>query len=267
MTVAVLTPPAATRLTQLTSVKEELIISGVDDDDFIGRLIDEASETVTHWACRALYRAQFRETTMGNQKTRYYLGRYPVASLDAVTYSSSAMTDVSLEVAETGALYRQGSFGTLNVAAEWTFDYTAGWFLPGEDITGSIDVDAADDSYNSSALFHPHLKAGDILLAQDFSTAANNGYKRVVTATTSKIVVDSVLTTEVSATRTLALRTLPGWIERACIDLVALSFNSRDRDAAVESIHIGDASLSFASKSSDPISNIRHRVQSLARAA
>ena len=53
-----------------------------------------------------------------------------------------------------------------------------------------VAVDDTDDSYNSAAAFADNLQAGDLVAVTGFTTAANNGTKRIMSATTSKIKVD-----------------------------------------------------------------------------
>lgn len=60
----------------------------------------------------------------------------------------------------------------------------------------SIDAATGDDSFNGSGL--PAFVAGQYIKVSGFANAANNGWHRVISATSSKIVVATNLTTESS---------------------------------------------------------------------
>lgn len=72
------------------------------------------------------------------------------------------------------------------------------WIANTTVISASTGVDASttDDSFNSSAAFADVLQLGDLITVSGFTESANNGEFRVISATTSKIVVDANLTTE-----------------------------------------------------------------------
>lgn len=258
MTITLSTPPESTALTLLSTVKDEQGISGSTYDAVLQRMIDQASETIYAWAGRPLYRAQFRERRRGNGRGRIVLGRAPVALIGTVSFTTTSISDVVIDVAESGILSRPGGFGSAYLANEWSFEYHAGYFLPGDDFSGVITATSSDNSYNSTG-FHPLLVAGDIVLASGFANAENNGRKVVTSATTSKIIVDDSLTDE-SLTATLTLHNVPGWLERAAIDLVSMAFSARDRDGSLESERIGDASATYAVGSDSAASRIRSMV-------
>lgn len=259
MTVTLITPPASTALTTLARVKDELLLSAGSHDAFLTRLIHEASETIQAWAGRPLYRAEWRETRTGSARELLSLSRYPVASLGAVLLEDSAVTDCEIGNAEAGLLFRPSGFGWSADPTEWSVTYTAGWFLPGDDFSGSISVAASDDSYNSTG-FPALLRAGDLLYADGFTSAANNGFKTVVTAITTKITVSAALVDDSAASRTLALSNLPGWIERVVQTLVALAYHARDRDPALTDLSLGPASYAW---SHDAVRPLQRRIQSL----
>ena len=248
MIVTLATPPVSASLITLANVKTEILVSGSDHDTYLTSLIAEANETITGWAGRPLHRAQWTETNLGNSLSTFGLSRYPIASLDTVTYDGGAITTLKIQSRDGGLLrYPGSSFSTIGEPDEWSFTYTAGWFTTGDDYTGTVSVDATDDSFNSSASdFHRLLRAGDVVLAGGFTNSVNNGYHRVVTATTAKITTASSLTTEASASgRTFGLRNLLGWIERAALDLVRIAYFARDRDPSIRSIGLGPASVSY----------------------
>lgn len=250
MTASLLTPPNSTALTTLARVKEELLITGSDSDDFLARLIDEASETIARLG-RPLYRAEWVETREGSTRELLQLSRYPIASLGTVLLETSVIADCEIGRREAGQLYRPGGFGWSGDPNEWSVTYTAGWFLPGDDISTSISVLASDDSYNSAtSLFPALLRAGDTLYASGFTAVANNGYKTVVSATTAKITVSGALVDEAAATREIALRNLPGDLERLAQTMVATVYHGRDRDPSLKSLKLGPASWDWGQQES-----------------
>lgn len=258
------TPPVSSQLTTLAVVKTEILVTGTEHDAYLTALIAEATETVHEWAGRPLYRAQWTQTTFGNARSTLALSRYPIATIDTVTYDGGAITTVAIQSRGGGLIeYPNATFGSIGEPDEWSFSFTAGWFVSGDDYSGSLSVDATDDSFNAAAGdLHRHLKADDLVYASGFSNTANNGAHRVVSATTSKIVTASSLTTEAAGTRTLGLRNLPGWIERAALELVKLAYHARDRDPALRSLGIGPASFSF--DRSTEAAAIRRSVERLA---
>jgi len=84
---------------------------------------------------------------------------------------------------EVGFEFSYGSFDLLLLGA-----LCANSWAPKLNITDdNISVDGADDSFNSTGL--PQMHAGDVFEVSGFTEAANNGRFKVVTATTTKIVV------------------------------------------------------------------------------
>lgn len=265
--IEVITAPENVYLTSLTRVKVELAISFGDDDDLLSDLIAESSETIHAWLGRPLYRAEYRESRAGSGTDRLVLGRYPAVKLTSVLLDGSNVTSDCTLLKESGTLAKSSSnfafesggvFGASGSAVAWVITYTAGYFLTDDDFSGSCSASSSDNSYNSSALFHPFLVAGDIILADGFTNAANNGYKTVVSATTSKIVVNATLVTESAGSRTLGMRNLPGHYERACIDLVRMSYQARAVSPSVKSISVGPASVTYDTNAS--LLDIRRRV-------
>jgi len=80
---------------------------------------------------------------------------------------------------------------------------SAGW-SSAVTVTGSIDADSADNSFNSSGLF-TGLVAGQWIRTTGFTNPSNNGYFKIITKTNNKITVAGklALTTETSASRTI----------------------------------------------------------------
>jgi len=269
VTVSIATPPASTALTTVARLKSEMGITSTDYDTFLAVLVTQATEQVYAWAGRPLYRAKWTETRNGSGRTQITLARYPIASLDSITYGEDTITDAIVESSASGILFLGDAFTRAIDDTRWTFTYHAGYLLPGDDFDGTASVNGTTEAYESSALFTAAalLKAGDTIKASGFTNAANNGLKIVSTtaATTSAITVTQNLTTEASAaSRMLRLSNLPGWIERACIDLCKLAFKARDRDPAVSDVRIGDASVSWSAVDSAPTLAIERQVRRLA---
>jgi len=251
MNVSLVTVPNSTALLTRARVKTELLLTGTSDDTFLDNLIAEVSEAIASYANRPFYRAVWRETQEAkSNENRILLSRYPVAGLDSASFNGGAQTLTVLN-GTAGILYA-GTLGWRGTWASspllWSFDYCAGWLLPGDDITGAISVSSTDNSYNSSALFGcgPLLRAGDVIAASSFASSSNNGFKTVLsTPTTSKIIVNETLVTNASATASLGVRNLPGWIERAANRLLQLRYHARDRDPAMARLMVDTAEFMF----------------------
>ncbi len=104
---------------------------------------------------------------------------------------------------------------TETTSLTWEFmkdgDHSIIWMADASVISaGSVSVDDTDDSFNSSAAFADNVQPGDIITTSDFTDDANNGEFKVISATTSKIVVDSSLVTELENDRTITRRVLYG---------------------------------------------------------
>jgi hypothetical protein len=264
--ITLVTPTVGRNLTTLAAAKVQVGVAEevTTFDTTLTTLIQQASSQIERWAGRPLYRAQWLEKARGNQLPVFSLGRWPVATLDGVTYQGSAVTDVVQSLPEVGLLHRPAGFSTVGDPLEWAFTTTAGWLLPDVDVDGSVSVLASDDSYNGT--FTPLLKAGDILTASGFTDAANNGIKVIVSATTSKIIVQGSLVDEAVATRVLRLRNLPEWVERAALDFLTISFQG-ERDPALTALKVGDASMEWRGTQGlqTQYQRIRYRVSSLSR--
>jgi hypothetical protein len=259
MNVSLVTAPNATALLTRARVKIELLLTGTSDDTFLDNLIAEVSETFYSYANRPLYRAVWRETQEAkSNEYRVLLSRYPVAGLDSASFNGGAQTLTVLSGTSGILCANTLSWGGTWSSSPplWSFDYSAGWLLPGDDISGAISVSSTDNSYNSSALFGcgPLLRAGDVIYASSFASSSNNGYKIVAsTPTTSKIIVAETLVTNSSATASLGVRNLPGWIERVAMQLLELRYHARDRDPAMSRLVVGGAEFNFESEKAEKV--------------
>ena len=251
------TPPLNVNLTTLAAVKTELLVSGSSHDDFLTSLIEQASESICSICMRRFERVEVTETLAGTGDYLASVSRIPVASLVSASLDGEDQTLDGISIYEPvfGQLYRESGWNDTRPRSRpwagaklWSLRYWAGYLLPGDDVVAStISVAASDDSYNDTGSGFPLLVAGDLILALDFTESANNGYKVVASATRSKIIVTTELTTEAADDdpRTLAVRTLPRSIERACIDLVRAGYAARDRDPTLVSKSIDDVSATY----------------------
>lgn len=250
--ISTVTAPVTTRYTSLATVKTELVVSGSSDDDFLTTLIDEASERISAMMNRPLYRAQYKETLAGSGTRRQTLSRLPVVSVDVVTLDGSAQTlsEFTIEDGEAGFIYHEAGFSKSSDPTDWAITYTAGYFCPADDQSGTtLSAAASDDSFNDSASGFPlTLRDGDVINGETNWTDTANEGRHVVsgTPTAAKIITTSALVDEAEgSTRTLLLRNLPGPIERACIELVKSAYTRRDRDQTVASLKVGDFTITW----------------------
>lgn len=251
---AVAGPPKSTALTDVSTFQAESGVTG--DSILLKRLIRQATSAIEAFLGRPLYRAQYTERFRGNDQQLYQLHRYPVASLDAVSIDGDAQTVTDYTVAdrETGLLYLRSGFTRVDNPIYWSFTYTAGYFLVGDDYTAAtISAAASDDSFNDSASgFHPYLKADDLLETNGFSNAANITPPKLVvsSATTAKIVVESSLTDEAAGSSvTLRVENVPGELVDACHILVRNAYQARDREADLSKVTVGPLKFEYGSGS------------------
>jgi hypothetical protein len=220
-------------------------------------LIDQVSGVIETYCNRPFYRAQFVEEQIMSKptSTRAVLSRLPVVQLDQVTYYGSVqpISDFAIQNANAGFVYHAGGFGKVTTTNDWVFTYKAGYLLPGDDFSGdTITVNASGKTYtDSGAGFPPALAPGDTFITSDASEALNNGRKTVVTATTSVITVSETLADESpGATVAMAFRNLPEAVERAAIDEVKTSYQTRKTDPTLSGLTVGPVAAKYATGTS-----------------
>jgi hypothetical protein len=248
--VDLLTPPLSKQLTTLAILNQELGI--VIDPALASRLIDEASERIFLELDRPLYRAQYTEKLAGSGRRRLMLARYPVVSVESVTYAGGAVTlsDVAIEDRDAGFLDYAVGFTWSSDPLAWEVTYTAGYFLPNDELTSfDASVDGTDESFNSATSLFPSLmRAGDSLNAVGFVNSENNGYHTLSSATIAKLITTSDLTTETEVSVSLLIRSLPPLYERTCLDLAKDAYQSLTRSKDLESVKVGDVTLQFSNE-------------------
>ena len=248
-------PPNATDLTSLSRVKEELGITATSDDVLLSRLISDATNLVHEILGRELYRAQWVETFAGNSKREILLSQYPVASLDAVTYYGAAqtLTDFKISSRNTGSIYNSVGFGTGGDPTEWGVTYTAGYFLVGDNLSGTtFSAVAADPSINDSASGLPTLlRSGDVVRVAGFTgDTTNNGIKTVTgTPTAAKFDVDQALVNDAAGESvTLTFESAGAAVfERVATALIASAYRERKKDKGLKSLKVGDVTFTWDS--------------------
>ena len=217
---------------------------------------------------RRLARARVTETVRGNNRSLIRLSRVPVLSIDALALDGAAQdaTKVKITDPERGEVWLEALWQVMGADLElrggwteqprplWAITYTAGWLMPGDDVSTTVSAAASDDSFNDSASGFPALvRAGDWIEAEGF-TGANAGFHKVTgTPTTAKVVTaTAAIADEVAgATKVLRFRSLPREIERCAIDLVRGLYLARTRDPAVKREEWSGTAVEFAALASD----------------
>lgn len=273
MPITVTTRPLKTRLASLAAVKADIKLTTETDQRLI-ELIDTASDTIRTHCNRLFGRAVYSETVRGYGTTHIMVSRLPLVALGTITLDGEAVTDVSIEDAEAGLIYRRFGWrwgAQLGWALsdyhvphsehpEYVVPYTAGWLLPDDDLTAvDLAVDATDDSFNVTASVMPLLVLGDQIVTSGFANAANNGTFTVVSRTATKVIVSdgAALVTEAAGAeddpKTLAVRTLPYQVERAAVAIVKSQVFGRGRDPRVSAKSVGGLSISYAGQSAGQV--------------
>lgn len=261
MSLAVTTVAPTALLSTLTRVKTALQVTSAADDVFLTDKLRAASDAVSAYCQRLFQRQVYREVAGAMGGIEFLCAQAPVVALAAVTFDGTVLTDVTIEDADVGTIYRRRGFdwtaqrfaglgaslrgldfGTplpLQEEPLWTVDYTAGFILPGQNLisVGTVSVVASDQSFNDSAAGFPALlKAGDVIEASGFTNAVNNGRFLVSGApTAAKIVVAGAALVDESAGagRTLLVQTLPSDVEQAAIETTVSMYANRATDGNI----------------------------------
>jgi len=136
------TPAASSRLATLAQARADRALAELDDAA-LGRLLDLASCDIAAYLNRGADAAQVyaigRETLVETLtgcfgERELHLGRYPVASLVAVTLDGVSSTLSQYRVQHNTGILRQAAAGYTQAFLAWevVVEYTAGWLLPGE---------------------------------------------------------------------------------------------------------------------------------------
>ena len=233
-----LSAPHARNLSTLAAVKEEINL-GVDtsNDAFLLRLLGQATGEVEGHLGYPLYRAHVRESFAGDGGTELQLDRRPVRLLTEVAFDGAALplTGFDILAPELGLLVAVYGWSA-TVRRDWAVSYWGGWLLPSDDMADAAFTAAGvDKSFNDAAGRFPILLPGEWVVAGAGWNVSNQGLRRVVTGTASKIVVEETLVDDsVGAVKALGFSTLPDPLERACLEHVKIRFHGRDRDPALK---------------------------------
>lgn len=288
MVLSVSTVAPTLRLTTRSAVKAELGLTSSTDDALIDALIDQFSAAIVSYCHRPFARESYTEQLAGFGDIRLQLERTPVVSVSAVTLRGAAITDYGIEDADKGWLFARTVSGTgatyQRMAWPWSVqtypglsgdgawlnrgtplarqeepqisvDYVAGYILPSQYVTAvTVSAANADGSFNDSGAGFPALlKAGDIVEASGFVTAANNARFLVSgTPTTSKIVISGSLTTEAAGAQ-VTLKFRPPSIhrqfddvEKACIEAVKTGYLGRRDDSSLVEKQAGPMRIRYS---------------------
>jgi hypothetical protein len=241
------TSPVTTRLISLSRVRRSLRIEYPDDDDVLLDMIDEATDIVQEYLLYPLARGVYTEYVPGFGTQRLMLSRVPIVAVSQVLDDGTLVASTAYQIespAAMGSIYKTTGWlwtgsqtdlltplpGGGSEEPSFQVDYTAGYLLEGDNVSraATISMASADNSYNDSAAGFPLLVAGDRVRVAGANTAANNGWKTVVSRTASKIVVAESLATEsAGAPVSLDVVTLPMAIRRACLDVVRALYQQR----------------------------------------
>lgn len=134
MSVTVVTSATNNLLTLRETVKRELGIDVVDDDDTISDMIVRASSAIARETRRTFGIETVTETMDGTGSRLLGLSRTPLVEVTEVTEDGTALdaSEYSVEDAEAGALYRQVGWGRSGGLRMWgTEAYASGYILPG----------------------------------------------------------------------------------------------------------------------------------------
>lgn len=261
MSLAATTIAPKALLTTLARVKAALELTSTADDVFLTDKVRAASDAISAFCRRIFPRQVYQEVAGAQGGIEFLCAQAPVVALGTVSFDGTVLTDVTIQDAEVGTIYRKGGFdwtaqrfaglgasmrgldfGTplpLQEEPLWTVDYTAGFIMPGQNLisVATVSVALADQSFNDSASGFPALlKAGDVIETSGFDNAANNGRFLVSgTPTAAKIVVTggALVLEAAAAGRTVLVQSLPSDVEQATIETVVSMYANRATDGNI----------------------------------
>lgn len=264
MAITFTTRPLSTNLTTVANAQERLKLGPGVEEPLLGRLIAGATSTILTHCGQEFARCQVTETLKGYGDGRLMVGRTPIVTLGTVLYNSEPVTDFTVDDADAGLLTRRlGTEWTRQWAPGWiqpwqvpyteeaayTATYWAGFIGPEDDLaTATLSATAVTKTYTVVDRTMPLVVAGEVIRVAGFANSANNGEKTVASRTATTIVVTDTLVDEAADAedqRTLVARTLPGALERACLDTVQEWYLNRGQDPRVQSRTLGDLSVTY----------------------
>lgn len=271
MGLAVTTIAPTTALTTAARMRAAGLAFPTADEGDIDRIIASASAAIVNYCGRPFAREDVTEQCPGFGDVHLALTRSPILSVASVSSAQVLIADFSIAHRDQALLYRSAGWGWtvahyagLGVgsaafgdsfmfrpgtplpnqeAPQFTVEYIAGYILPPQylDDSGTISVDASDQSFNSTALEFPDLlQPNDVLVSSGFTNPANNGrFKVVGTPTRSKVKIDGVLLDEAAgADRSIRFEPPADCrpfddVERACFEATKSWYSSRGRESAL----------------------------------
>lgn len=180
----VITPAEETALTTLAAVKAELGITGTDQDDRLGALIDQYSAVIVAWCGRPFALETVRETIYEpRQVDALMLQRFPVVSVASVEIDGALIAPEGYAVDRIGGIVHRRSptrCGPFWPRGETVIEYQAGYILPDdEDRTLPHDIERAAIMLVKSAHFatarDPALRSEETDGVATFQYFGSNG--------------------------------------------------------------------------------------------
>lgn len=264
------TLPRNTDFTTLEDVKQTLVITDNDDDAFLSASIERATDEIIQLTQRDFARAAITEELASVGRRRMILKYTPVLLIEDARLRGVPVDDIAdIKISNGGAgiVSREEIFeSTKGIRAgltiqpvnyedldDWSFDYTGGFLMPGDNITGdmTISASAVDDSFNITGIF-PLLVAGDFIVTTGFTDAGLNGTFKVVSRTDTKVIVTATLPTEAAGNAiNITVETLPKALQQIAIEMVTGIFSARMRPQDIKAEKLGDHSTTY--KTNDEI--------------
>ncbi len=237
-------------------------------DPVLDALILAASRAIDAHCSRVFVRQSLTEAVDADGSVWLMLNQNPVIQVTEVLYDNSPIIDYTLDDPDAGILFRRqgwtrtegvGWFSASeprppgSIERRYQVTYVAGYLVPSDDMaTRTVSCSAAQQAYLDSANGVPLLVPGDQVLASGFTTAANNGWKTVVSRTAGVLVVtgNAPLVDEAAHTASAMIcefrvRTLPEDIQQACAETVKAWYLARNRDADITSKRVGDLAVTY----------------------
>lgn len=158
MSIEILTSAPDKDLTTLSTVKDEIGITGTDDDNFISRLIQEISAAIVSYTGREFAREEVKEKVGGYGNQQLIVSRTPIKSISEINYDEETTIDTDdyfIGDSDAGFIHRIDYYWEstepvhVNVSPfvtpmqaepKWVVTYTGGYVLPSSNWTDTRDL-------------------------------------------------------------------------------------------------------------------------------
>lgn len=134
---------SAHALTTIEAIRGELLISGDDDNTYLARLINSASDAIRSYCGRDFAMEQRTERLSGSGRPLLLLSLYPISEVESVTVNGEELASDAYDVdPQMGVLIRKHQSWPTAAERNITVTYTGGYITPAQ---AAADTDLVRD--------------------------------------------------------------------------------------------------------------------------